>query len=69
MLRLLKAAARRPQAAGQGELDLCLEVTRQARRGIDGGPLPITSTRMGCMLDSLERAYRVLGFEDETRSP
>ena len=32
--------------------------------GAGGGPLPITSTRMGCLLDSLERAYRVLGLED-----
>jgi Transposase DDE domain len=29
-----------------------------------GGPLPITSSRMGHLLDALEHAYRVLGFED-----
>jgi hypothetical protein len=63
-LELLKAAARQRLAAGQGELDLGLERTGPARRGAGGGPLPITSSRMGHLLDSLERAYRVLGFED-----
>jgi hypothetical protein len=29
-----------------------------------GGPLPITSSRMGHLLDALDRAYRVLGLED-----
>jgi hypothetical protein len=61
-LELLKAAARQRLAAGQGELDLGLEVTEPGRRGAGGGPLPITSTRMGHLLDSLERAYRELGF-------
>jgi hypothetical protein len=65
-LELLRAAARQRLAAGQGELDLGLEVTEPARRGTGGGPLPITSSRMGCLLDSHERAYRVLGFEDAT---
>jgi hypothetical protein len=63
-LELLKAAARQRLAAGQGELDLGLEVTAPARRGAGGGPLPITSSRMGHLLDSLERAYQVLGFAD-----
>src|SRR6266702_8605690 len=63
-LELLKAAARQCLAAGQGELDLGLEPTDPARKGAGGGPLPSTSSRMGCLLDSLERAYRVLGFED-----
>jgi hypothetical protein len=63
-LELLKAAARQRLAAGQGELDLGLEATGPARRGRGGGPLPITSARMGCLLDALERAWRVLGFED-----
>jgi Transposase DDE domain len=63
-LELLKAAARQRLAAGQGELDLGLEATGPARRGAGGGPLPITSTRMGVLLDALERAYRVLGFDD-----
>jgi len=29
-----------------------------------GGPLPITSSRMGHLLDALEHAYRVLGLEN-----
>ncbi len=37
---------------------------RPGRRGKGGGPLPITSTRMGHLVDALEHAYRVLGFED-----
>ena len=56
-LELLKAAARQRLAAGQGELDLGLDA------GAPGGPLPITATRMGCLLDVLDRAYRVLGFD------
>ena len=55
-LEALKAAARQRIAAGQLELDLGV-----APAG--GGPLPITSSRMGCLLDALERAYRVLGLE------
>jgi hypothetical protein len=62
-LALLKAAARQRLAAGQGELDLGLEATERARRGHGGGPLPITSSRMGHLLGALEHAYRVLGFE------
>jgi len=57
-LEVLKAAARQLMARGQLELGL----------GLDGegpaGPLPITSSRMGCLLSALEYAYRVLGFED-----
>ena len=56
-LELLKAAARQQLAAGQGELDLGLEPAGQG-----GGPLPITASRMGCLLDALEHAYRVLGL-------
>jgi len=55
-LELLKAAARQRVAAGQGELDLGLDA------GAPGGPLPITSSRMGCLLDALARAFEVLGF-------
>ncbi len=55
-LELLKAAARQRLAAGQGELDLGPAV------GAPGGPLPITSSRMGHLLDALSRAYDVLGF-------
>jgi len=57
-LEALKAAAQQRIAAGQLELGL----------GLDGpgpaGPLPITSSRMSHLTDSLERAYRVLGLED-----
>ncbi len=57
-LEALKAAAQQRIAAGQLELGL----------GLDGpgpaGPLPITSSRMSHLVDSLERAYRVLGLED-----
>ena len=59
-LELLKAFARQWLAAGQGELDLGLATAAP------GGPLPITSTRMGVLLDCLERAYRVLGFDRAT---
>jgi Transposase DDE domain len=55
-LELLKAAARQRLAAGQGELDLGLGV------GAPGGPLPITSSRMGHLHDALSRAYDVLGL-------
>jgi len=55
-VELLKAAARQKLAAGQGELDLGLDA------GAPGGPLPITSSRMGCLLDALSHAYDVLGF-------
>jgi hypothetical protein len=55
-VELLKAAARQKLAAGQGELDLGLDA------GAPGGPLPITSSRMGHLLDALWRAYEVLGF-------
>ena len=56
-LEALKAAAQQRIAAGQGELDLGLEPA-------GGGPLPITSSRMSHLTDSLERAYRLLGLED-----
>jgi hypothetical protein len=58
-LELLKAAAGQQLAAGQDELDLGLEPAAQG-----GGPLPITSSQMGCLLGALEHAYRVLGLED-----
>ena len=56
-LELLKAAARQRLAAGQGELDLGLDA------GAPGGPLPITASRMGCLLDALEHAWRMLGLD------
>jgi len=57
---LLKAAGRQKLAAGQGELDLGLQA------GAPGGPLPITSSRMGCLLDALSHAYDVAGFWSAT---
>jgi hypothetical protein len=57
-MELLKAAARQRLAAGQGELDLGL----QPSGGRGGGPLPIRSSRMGCLLDALAHGYDVLGF-------
>jgi hypothetical protein len=56
-LELLKAVARQRLAAGQGVLDL-----GPGFGAGGGGPLPITSSRMGCLLDALGRAYDVLGF-------
>src|SRR3954451_185069 len=63
-LEVLKAAARQRMAAGQGELDLGLD--RTAAAGSAGGPLPITSSRMGHLWDALGRGYRLLGFEQAT---
>ena len=59
-LELLKAAARQRLAAGQGVLDLGLGA------GAPGGPLPIISSQMGCLVESLSRGYRVLGFDRAT---
>jgi hypothetical protein len=59
-LELLKAAARQRLAAGQGALDLGLDV------GAPGGPLPIVSSQMGCLVDALSRGYEVLGFDQGT---
>jgi hypothetical protein len=56
-LEALKAAALQRIVAGQLELGLGLEPA-------GGGPLPITSSPMGHLLDALEHAYRVLGLED-----
>ncbi len=57
-LEALKAAAGQRIAAGQMELGLGLEDAGPA------GPLPITSSRMGHLLDALDRGYRVLGLKD-----
>jgi hypothetical protein len=57
-LELLKAVARQRLAAGQGELDLGPGFGGQGA----GGPLPITATRMGHLLDALSRAFDVLGL-------
>src|SRR3984957_1252494 len=56
-LEALKAAAQQRNAAGQLQLGLGLEPA-------GGGPLPITSSRMGHLLDALGHGYRVLGLED-----
>jgi hypothetical protein len=61
-VELLKAAAWQKLAAGQGVLDLGLGA------GARGGPLPITSSRMGCLLDALTHAYDVLGLAAATGS-
>ena len=53
-----KATARQRLATGRGELDLGLDTAAA------GGPLPITASRMGCLADALEHAYRVLGFDE-----
>jgi len=57
-LEALRAVAGQRIAAGQLELDLGLEDAGSA------GPLPITSSRMGHLLNALGRGYRVLGLED-----
>jgi hypothetical protein len=57
-LEALKAAARQRVAAGQLEFDL------GAGGPGPGGPLPVTSSRMGHLAGALERGYQVLGFED-----
>ena len=64
-LELLKAAARQKLAAGQGELDLGLPRLSPER----GGPLPITSSRMGHLWDALEHVYRVRGFDQAAGDP
>ena len=56
-LELLKAVARQRLAAGQGVLGF-----GPGLGGGEGGPLPITSSRMGHLLGALARGYDVLGF-------
>jgi hypothetical protein len=57
-LEALKAVAQQRIAAGQLELGLGLASPGPAV------PLPITSSKISHLVDALERAYRVLGFED-----
>ena len=59
----LKAVARQRLEGAQEVLDLGLGLRETAAVG---GPLPITSSRMGHLLDALGHAYRVLGFEAAT---
>ena len=54
-LELLKAAGRQRLAAGRASL------TWPGCRGVSG-PLPVTASRMGCLLDALTRARGVLGL-------
>jgi hypothetical protein len=53
-----KAAARERLAAGQTELDLGMDEPGP------GAPLPIASTRMGHLVDAVERACQALGPDD-----
>src|SRR3954469_727921 len=66
-LELLKAAARQRLAAGQGELDLGVVgpggAGGRGRRGVEGGPLPIVSTRMALLWDALGQVFDLLGFD------
>jgi hypothetical protein len=55
-LDALRAAAGQCIAAGHPELGFGLEAG-------PSGPLPITSSRMGHLLDALDRGYRVLGLD------
>jgi hypothetical protein len=59
----LKAAAKQRIEEGQDQLDLGLEVAAAAD---SGGPLEITSTRMGRLWEALCRAYDALGFDAAT---
>jgi Transposase DDE domain len=69
-LELLKAAARQRMAAGQGELDLGLGLDAEPGEAVDrgGGPLAITSSRMGHLWDALVRGFEVLGFDEAAGS-
>ncbi len=60
----LKAAAAQRLSAGQGQLDLGLDVGAGGA-ATDGttDPLPIVSSRMGHLVDALNRAYDTLGFD------
>jgi hypothetical protein len=56
-VELLKAVARQRLAAGQGVLDL-----GPGFGAAGGAALPITSSRMGVLLDALDRGYELLGL-------
>ncbi len=59
-VELLRAAGRQKLAAGQGELE------PGPGDGAPGGPLPIISSVMGCLVDALAHAYDALGFAAAT---
>lgn len=65
-VEVLKAAARERLAAGQGVLDLQLEVSvgRTGRASVPAGPLPIRSSRMAHLGDALAEVYQRLGIEE-----
>ena len=56
---LLRAAARQRLVAGQGVLDLGLELSAAAE---GGGPLPITGSRMGHLVEAIRGGYAALGL-------
>ncbi len=57
--------ARQRLAVGQPELDFGPDFAAlQAGSGAGGGPLAITSSRMGYLWDVLGHAYQLLGFEE-----
>jgi hypothetical protein len=56
-VELLKAVARQRLAAGQGVLEL-----GPGFGAAGGAALPITSSRMGVLLDALDHGYEVLGL-------
>lgn len=60
-LEALKAAAGQRLSAGQGELDLGLDVG--GGKPVGSAPLPIVSSRMGHLWDGLCAAYDALGFD------
>ncbi|ONH21783.1 hypothetical protein [Pseudofrankia asymbiotica] len=60
-IRALKAFANQRLAAGQGELDLGLDVV-----GSSGAPLPVVASRMGHLWDALCRAYDAVGLATAT---
>ncbi|KAB1640346.1 IS1634 family transposase [Gulosibacter chungangensis] len=59
-LELLKATAQQRLTADQPELDLDLDGGDPAPKN---APLPISSTRMGPLLDGLDHAYQALGLD------
>lgn len=65
-VEVLKAVARERLAAGQGVLDLQLEVPvgRTGRASVPAGPLPIRSSRMAHLGDALAEVYQRLGIEE-----
>ncbi|HET9968276.1 MAG TPA: IS1634 family transposase [Streptosporangiaceae bacterium] len=56
-VEVLRAAARQRLAAGQGELDLGLSAPAA------GGPLPVTSSRMGVLPGALQAGCRAPGLD------